>query len=71
MTDRVKGLVVTLEVDTRIDDAEGLADAIRRMRGVLDVQVSTVAMEDLMNRARIKRELVDKLWEVLHGQKNT
>lgn len=37
MTQRVKGLVVTLDQDYREDDMEAIAQAIRMVRGVADV----------------------------------
>jgi len=65
MTDRVKGFVVTLSEDMREDDAQAIADAIRMVRGVLDVSPSIVDHEDHMNRERIRRELQEKLWDIL------
>lgn len=38
MTDRIKGLTVTLCPDTRDDDAEATINAIRMIKGVIDVQ---------------------------------
>lgn len=38
MTDRTNALLVVLEKDIRIDDAQVLVDAIKMLRGVLDVE---------------------------------
>ena len=65
MTDRVKGLVVVLEHDIRIDDVQPIIDAIKCIRGVLKVDTSVVTMDDHMNRERIRRE---KIWEVLYPE---
>ena len=42
MTDRVNTLTVILEDPIRDDDVEGLMDAIRSHRGVLDVKLGDV-----------------------------
>lgn len=41
MTDRYTGLVVVLSEPLRDDDAEGLIEAISRLRGVADVKPVT------------------------------
>jgi len=66
MTDRAKGLVVTLEHDMRVDDAVATLNAIRQIRGVTDVQfVASDIVNDHINRMQIRRELEKKLWAVL------
>ena len=69
MTDRIKGFVVVLDKDIREDDAEPIADAIRQLRHVSVVESSTWNNDDLMNRSRIRTELEQKLWAVLHPPK--
>ena len=66
MTDRINSLAVVLESDMRADDAEELMSAIRQLRGVISVSgnVSDVASHIAQERAR--RELADKLWDVLY-----
>ena len=56
MTDRYHALTVTLERETRDDDAEHLINAIKQMRGVLDVrgEVSTPEVHVAEERARHK-----------------
>lgn len=66
MTDRLKGLVVTLDQDYRDDDAEAIINAIRQIKGVLSVSTSIATGEDHFNRTRIKYELGEKLWAVLY-----
>lgn len=65
MTDRVKGFVVTLEKDIRIDDVEPLMQAIRFMRGVANVEPSISNTDDAINQSRIKSELREKMWHFI------
>ena len=69
MTDRLKGVVVTFDHDIRDDDAEGILQAIKCLRGVIDVTPSVRTTDDHMNRERIRRELGEKLLAVLHQEK--
>ena len=66
MTDRYHTLTVTLAADTRTDDAEALIGAIRMMRGVADVSGIVADPTAHMAEVRVRRELGDKLWAVLH-----
>lgn len=66
MADRVHSLTVVLEADQRIDDAEPLIAAIKHLRGVLDVRPVVADVMSLMAEERAKRELGQKLWEVLY-----
>jgi len=61
MTDRIKGFVVTLEQDMREDDVEAITNAIRMVRGVLDVARSVVDHDDHMNRVRIHAAIQKRL----------
>ena len=65
MTDRIKGLVVTLDKDYREDDVEAIVGAIRMIKGVANVHLNVTDMDDHINRQRIRAELVEKLFEVL------
>lgn len=65
MTDRIKGLVVTLERDIREDDVEPIIDAIGQLRGVLSVVPDVVDVQDHMARERIRTELRAKLYAAL------
>lgn len=64
MTDRVKGITVSLEQDVRTDDIEPILDAIRQLRGVADVEVVLSDMNDWMARSRVRSEISGKLLEV-------
>jgi hypothetical protein len=63
MTDRVKGFTVTLAEDVRIDDVEPVMNAIRMIKGVVDVEPSITNSDDHMNRmvitSKIRLKLID------------
>ncbi len=65
MTDRVKGFVVTLDKDMRVDDVEAIKQAIEMIKGVANVDSAISNFDDVMNRAVVRQELISKLWEVL------
>jgi len=72
MTDRIKGVYVALDKDYRVDDAEAILDAIKMVKGVLDVvygKDDVVDFDDWNHRARIRQELSAKLWKALHDTK--
>ena len=65
MTDRIKGFTVILENDYRDDDSSEIMIALQNIRGVAKVVPSVSTPDDLMNRERIKSQLIKKLYEVL------
>ena len=65
MSDRVKGFVITLENDVRLDDVELLMQTIRYMRGVANVEPSIVDSSDWINQQRIKSELKYKMYQFI------
>ena len=69
MSDRLNGLTVVLEQDIREEEARPLIDAIKQMRGVLNVQPLVVNFEIHLAESRVRRELGQKLWEVLYPKK--
>lgn len=68
MTDRVKGFNVTLESDVRIDDIETIMNAIKMIKGVVDVEPNIVTTDDLFNRVRIKNEYRNKLYKFINDE---
>jgi len=66
MTDRIIALTVILETPTRDDDCEGLIDAIRRLRGVADVQPHIADHETYWAQETARQTLVRELWDVLN-----
>lgn len=65
MTDRVKGLVVTLDSDYREDDIQKVIDAIALIKGVLKVDLCIVGIDDHINRSKIKMEYSHQIIEAL------
>lgn len=65
MTDRLKGVYVSFDSDIRDDDAQGIIDAIKMIKGVLHVETSVVDGDDWMNRSRISYEYKIKILEAL------
>ena len=66
MTDRFRVLNVLLDKEYRDDDAESIIEAIRMIKGVIDV-VELVADPNFRLEIEIARnELAQKLWDVLH-----
>ena len=68
MTDRVKGLTVSLTDDIREDDIKMIMGAILCIRGVREVAASVVETSDWINRSRIRAELGEKLMDVLYPE---
>jgi hypothetical protein len=63
MTDRLKGVVVTFNEDIRVDDAEYIINAIKMIKGVIDVSPNIVNSDDHMIRMRVENEIRQKLWK--------
>lgn len=70
MTDRMKGCVVAFDDDIREDDVQPLLSAIGQLRGVLSVAAVRTDMDDYMNRARVRAELTERLFDVLREAKH-
>lgn len=65
MTDRYAGFLVTLDHDTREDDAEAIMAAIRQLRGVLEVKPVVSTYEVDIAEARAKRAILDRIQATL------
>ncbi len=63
MTDRVKGLMVALETDIRVDDVEAIRVAISQIRGVAAVSVVISNSDDWMNRQQILHQIRGRFLE--------
>lgn len=66
MTDRFNAFVVVLDHDLRDDDAQDTLNAIRQIKGVLNVEPKVVGLEDQIAYGRARDELSHKLWKALH-----
>jgi hypothetical protein len=65
MADRLKGVTVTFAEDLRVEDAEAILNAIRMIKGVIDVQASVTNPDDHMTRALVRMELRARILKVL------
>ena len=68
MTDRINAFVVVLEHDIRDDDAAATINAIKQIKGVLDVQPTYASPDTMIAEMRARSILVKKLWDVLRGK---
>ncbi|MFA5207532.1 MAG: hypothetical protein WC428_02630 [Candidatus Paceibacterota bacterium] len=68
MTDRVKGFTVTLAEDMRIDDIEPIMQAIRMIKGVIDVQPSITDSNDHINRIQVLSNIRKKFIKFLEEE---
>jgi len=69
MTDRHHGYIVTLDHELRADDSEAIIQAIRMIKGVVDVAPVVADHETYMCEARVRQELGQKLFEILFPKK--
>lgn len=65
MSDRYHCLTVVLEKEFRDDDAEKIIDAIRMIRGVLEVSPHVADPETYSAQERARRDLTTKLFKIL------
>lgn len=66
MSEKIRGYTVALERDLSKEDAEALAAAIRRFKGVLKVAPIETTAEDWIAEERVRHELGEGLWNVLY-----
>jgi hypothetical protein len=67
MTTRFKGLAVVFEQDLREDDAKAIVDAIKMLRGVLDVApVEARPSDDFFVTERVRQEIGGKLLDIVY-----
>ena len=67
--ERVNALTVVLEKDTREDDVRGLVDAIRHLRGVVDVKGNVANPETWIAETRARNAMREKLLDLILGDK--
>ena len=68
MTDRYNAFLVILEHDIRSDDAEATINAIRQIKGVLNVQPHVADFDEAIAESRIRNELHKKLFRVIYPE---
>lgn len=64
MTDRIQAFTVVLEHDWRDEDAEGIRQAILRIKGVMSVSAHITDISDHVARLRARDELLKKVLDV-------
>lgn len=65
MTDRYYALTVILEKDYRDDDAESIINAIKMIKGVLEVKGMISNADTWMAEERARREIGKKLLDIV------
>ena len=66
MSDRINALVVTLNRDLPLDEAESLIQAIRQFAGVIGVSGNVAQIGEEIVRQRVRDELTTRMWDVLY-----
>lgn len=64
MTDRYNALLVVLDKDMREDDAQSTIDAIKHIKGVVDVKGNVSNIEADIAESRVKQDLWDKIYKL-------
>ena len=69
MTTRHSGYLVTLERNLRDDDSANIINAIKMLRGVLDVTpIESTDMTEAIAERRVRTELENKIWKAFHPE---
>lgn len=71
MTDRINAFIVILEQNISDDDAEATINAIRQIKGVLDVDRHVVSPADLIAEARVRADLGAKLLDIIYPRESS
>ena len=69
MTNRYKGIVVTLMPSIREDDAEPILAAIRQLKYVISAEPLVEDLTHLIAYRQVLHGLREKLWAVLQEEK--
>ncbi len=65
MTDRYNALIVSLNRDIRDDDAEQIIEAIKMIKGVIDVTGNIVDTDSYVANRRALNTVKDKLYDLI------
>lgn len=68
MTDRFNGFIVVLEENLRSDDAESTINAIRHIKGVLDVIPNVADFNSVVAEQRVRADTFIKLRKALFNE---
>lgn len=73
MSDRINGFIVVLDKDYKDDDVEQTINAIKQIKGVLEVKPNIVTAVERIACERLKIEIANKICdfarEILLGEK--
>ncbi|MFA7218937.1 MAG: hypothetical protein WC119_00230 [Synergistaceae bacterium] len=64
MTDRIKGLTVTIE-NMREDDAENIINAVRMIKGVVDVNAHVADMDHYMAVETVRHQMRMQILDII------
>lgn len=70
MSNRINGYIVILEQDCRDDNAKATLEAIKRIKGVLDVKENISTADEIIAETRIRQEFKEKLWKLITSNDN-
>jgi len=65
MTDRYVGFIVSLEKPIRDDDAEGIQEAIKMIKGVVSIKPVVADAEYFIAREQVKANIKERLYLAL------
>jgi len=65
MTDRIKGLTVSLEPNIREDDAETIINAIKMIRGVNGVETHVADIDHYMAVQTFRHDIGSKIIDII------
>lgn len=68
MSDHYNGFFVILKHDTKDDEAQATINAIKQIRGVIDVQPHIADPDVAIAKAQLRAELFQELFEVLQAK---
>lgn len=68
MTDRIRSLTVVLDNDYRDDDVQEVINAIKMIKGVLEVSEHIVNHQDYTNRTIVEHEMKRKLYDFIQNE---
>ncbi len=71
MSDHIHSLIVVFDRDLHKDAAERLTAAILMLKNVISVKANVSDFTSCMAEERARRDLGDKLWEVLYPKKSS
>lgn len=66
MTDRINALTLVLADDVRDDDIKPLVEAVKQLRGVIDVRLNVADTTALIAEARASQRWRDRLIALLN-----